>query len=1268
MSVDPESIRKHIITSLFSSSSKGSAGQTGQSYISHCKTWEDVSTGERKPRYILLAVGPSGQVFLHKSKRNSNGSFSIGKTWDVIDLRGVELINDSAFKLSLGSRSYTWMAEDVYERAEFVNLLVRSFRQCANGKLPSMIGLPDDDYTIPAYAIPSSAFPSSPSHAPVIRGGGHPSPSAARSQPSSRKPVLSAQISETNSIASSIKPSGTPTPLTPTRSEAVASHATSVEPHTSPSRASSSLLPRFETSSQRSRTPDTDGDSIGNRRGLKQMTPVSPRPLKFNKSKSPTNNLKEPVTPSISRLISSPLRSTNEERPSTSSSLQQQPLPNSSQSAQEPPRPISLAAAGLSRHEQEGIPRRGKSSNPADEDIDFIMKPAVNQEGEEAEPSKGTVEAQHDILANVEEMLEGFEWRMIGTRVEGVDLIEERLLNELKALELAEIHAIIENDDRVDLIGKSLDDGLAQLDKMEAMLSLYRTQLNLVSDEVTHIEGQNRGLQVQISNQRSLLEEIEELMQTVHIPRDVLDSLVREPLDKPEGVNNLEKSITILYKAILSVRDMGNAAAVAAADDPVDEYKRDAKQFCKRVYEFLAVMFKYEFLKDSSNETIIANLSLPSHEPLEKYLGTYCGLTLFMKELDEARYQQLCAAYFATFSDLHKKEISALFEACRSQIRKPTEEELEATFAATVIQSPTNAKVSATRKPLARFDRKDKKGSGGTGQGEMTAGKGLEIISVSVLKNLEREQNFVRDLLNVQSADDELDNMITFADYADLEGYFRKAALAGSGLKGNKFKDILSVMDLIFGFLPGVIKDWIDSFVARDPLQMVSVLAALDTTIKAAQQIRNEYWLKTLEVQQRKSLSLFEKYVKDQLKAIETTKLTVKKRKGVVGFIATFPDFVIRVERQMEVVDDQANPTRKLVDKVYGQIVQSMFESLQTMAKNDEDQTPAVGGGGGNQEDRDKDRLNYHTLIIENMHHFVTTASKVNVSALGHWLEKAKEQYDQNLNLYIRLVLRRPLARLIDFFEGIQQLLRTTSPSEISMHSQYTKSALKRAISSFDKKDLKKSIEALAKRVEKHFNDLANPSAVMNTVWSACEAELRKWIEEWNGVILKCYGIETHGLEIGVEDVKASFLKYKPEHSSLTACQGLVMARGCCEDHGLSRPFTISMLQAIALPPTIAANGLHHHHRSSFGPSSALKSIRLLPFDTFRSDLPKCHWRYITRHRLHYYLGKLAFHFKTVRFTFESTCYLSDSSSNIHARRFECNAARAIVRCPLQPE
>ncbi|KAG0145820.1 hypothetical protein CROQUDRAFT_671528 [Cronartium quercuum f. sp. fusiforme G11] len=1104
-------IKQTIISSLFSSTSKGSAGQTGQSYIAHCKTWEDSPGGERKPRYILLAVAPTPQVFLHKSKRNSNGTFSIGKTWDTIDLRAIELIDDSAFKLTLGSRSYTWMAENVYERAEFVDLLVRAFRQYTNGTLPTLINVPSEDYSLPAYSMPSATSPGST----VAPARGHTPVPATRSQPS-RSAI--AQTPQTpRSPVSSIRPHQVPS--TPSRNEP--SRAGSVEPHPSPSRAPTITAPR-------SRTP------------VNEDRASSPKSSKFMKSKSPLP-AKEVTS---NRLISSPLRS-NQERTEVSINSPK----HSIEKVIETPK-SGIRSARSSKRAEEEIPEQPQTEIEAKvikKKTEAEIETQVNKKKKEAEIETQVVKKKkeeevngfetHDVLANVEEMLEGFEWK-IGSGVEGVDRIEERLLNELKALELAEIHAIIENDDRVDVIGKYFDEGLAELDKMEAMLSLYRTQLNLVSDDLIHIESQNRGFQVQISNQRSLLEEIEELVQTIHIPRAVLDSLVQEPLDSQKGISNLEKSITTLYKAILSVRDLA-----AGSENSVDEYKREAKQFCKRVYEFLLVMFKYQadlVLNEKNNRSSKASLKLPSHEAMEKYLERYCGLTLFMKEIDEARYQQLCVAYFATSSELHKQEISELIAAFRNMIRKPADDEIDTTFATPPPHSPTHNKSSTTGKMFNRKDKKDASGTSGTET--MTAGQALVAFSQTLLDHLQREQAFVGDFLHIHSGLNEGNLMITFADYTDLEGYFKRAAINLIGINKGKMKDLLSVMDLIFGFLPGEIKDWIEWIVSRDPMQMVSVLAALDMMIKHAEEVRNEFLVKTLEAQQRKSLSAFERTIKEQLKAIESTKLTVKKRKGVVGFVAMFPEFVTRLERQLELdvgseVEAEELPTRKLVNKVYGQIVQAMFEALQTMAKSDEASAAGGGGGGGSQEDRDKDRLNYHTLIIENMHHFVTTVSKVNAPALKPFLEQAKEQYDQNLNLYIRLVLRRPLARFIDFFQGIQQLLRTTSPTEISLHSQYTKSALKRLLGSFDKKDVRKAVEALAKRVDKHFTDVANPSAensvVMNTVWVACEAELGKWIEEWKDVLNKCYAGEGLMLEFGIDDVRAAFLKYKPEHGQV---------------------------------------------------------------------------------------------------------------------------------------
>lgn len=36
-------------------------------------------------------VNPDGRCKIHKSKRNTNGTFSIGKTWNLEDLRALEV-------------------------------------------------------------------------------------------------------------------------------------------------------------------------------------------------------------------------------------------------------------------------------------------------------------------------------------------------------------------------------------------------------------------------------------------------------------------------------------------------------------------------------------------------------------------------------------------------------------------------------------------------------------------------------------------------------------------------------------------------------------------------------------------------------------------------------------------------------------------------------------------------------------------------------------------------------------------------------------------------------------------------------------------------------------------------------------------------------------------------------------------------------------------------------------------------------------------------
>lgn len=91
--------QSQIISSLFSRRDPAT-NALEETYIAHLKIWEEVpigsgqpDEGQKKARYLLLAVNRGGKVLLHKAKRNNNGSFSKGKTWGLEDLKQIEVIS-----------------------------------------------------------------------------------------------------------------------------------------------------------------------------------------------------------------------------------------------------------------------------------------------------------------------------------------------------------------------------------------------------------------------------------------------------------------------------------------------------------------------------------------------------------------------------------------------------------------------------------------------------------------------------------------------------------------------------------------------------------------------------------------------------------------------------------------------------------------------------------------------------------------------------------------------------------------------------------------------------------------------------------------------------------------------------------------------------------------------------------------------------------------------------------------------------------------------
>lgn len=120
------------------------------------------------------------------------------------------------------------------------------------------------------------------------------------------------------------------------------------------------------------------------------------------------------------------------------------------------------------------------------------------------------------------------------------------------------------------------------------------------------------------------------------------------------------------------------------------------------------------------------------------------------------------------------------------------------------------------------------------------------------------------------------------------------------------------------------------------------------------------------------------------VRAIESTKLTTKKRKGVAPFVKFFPVrvsclarwprvtlltltqpaspqvFIDRFESQL--VGTDGLQIRKIVDTSYERIANTIFDSLQQMAKMD---------GADGLAAEDKGQLNYHVILIGALPSFV---------------------------------------------------------------------------------------------------------------------------------------------------------------------------------------------------------------------------------------------------------------------------------------------------------
>ncbi|GES81230.1 exocyst complex component Sec3-domain-containing protein [Rhizophagus clarus] len=699
-------------------------------------------------------------------------------------------------------------------------------------------------------------------------------------------------------------------------------------------------------------------------------------------------------------------------------------------------------------------------------------------------------------LINVGELLNDFDWKGSGNAA----ALEERLLNELAALEAANIHAMVESDDRIHSVIEQIDNAITELDNMDQWLSLYTAELNSMGDDIHHIESQNRGLQVQTANQKALLSELDRLIQSITLPEQVIQILFKESMDTVQGVQNIEH-VAAQIKRVLETPFDESTRQMMAIKEKLETYNLHCKNFCSRFYEYMRMMFQFQaetLISDKSRGPRHNSLTIQDHESIVENLSKYRGLSLWMKEMDPKRHLEIQSLYVISKEPIYKKETKEYLSQIRHLLSKrELVEEATYVFSAALNQSGraslsynyANWLTSESTKPPWEF----KDGGGGKLPPEEAFDHSLQTIIPLVVN----EQNFIFDFFHLKK-------------YAETKKEDRNIEDV------RMQKKFTEHMDKLFSFLPEELSSFADYGCKHDNIQVIGMIVSLEKYMHANEKIGQDYAVRMLQQVRLHCLSKFEVFINDQLKAIEETKVTSKKRKGIVVFMRIFPRFVERIEHSMS--ESEKLEMRSIVNRAYERIVKTMFECVEAIAKDADSPVD------------DKEQLNAHIMTLENMHYFYSEIRSRRINILEPFMRYAKGSYDKHMEAYAKAMVRRPFGKLLEFFEGIESLLRTnTAPEEVGFRIQFNKAALKKVISQYPGKEIKKGLDSLYKRVEKHFKE-EEGGRLLQVVWHAIEEEVIRNHERFTLIINKCYPNANITLEFSMDDLLGYFSEIARSH------------------------------------------------------------------------------------------------------------------------------------------
>ena len=250
---------------------------------------------------------------------------------------------------------------------------------------------------------------------------------------------------------------------------------------------------------------------------------------------------------------------------------------------------------------------------------------------------------------------------------------------------------------------------------------------------------------------------------------------------------------------------------------------------------------------------------------------------------------------------------------------------------------------------------------------------------------------------------------------------------------------------------------------------------------------------------------VIQKFITKQVESIDEFKCTIKKI-HIVPFVAKFSYFNDRFESILMNFSDM-NMARTSATTDYLKIIKSMFAALEKLA--------------------DTNEKHKNAFRMKNYSYFYHSLNKrPNLSQNEELMKQneiAKQRFEESCRKYIIWMINFKFELLFQFIEGLEDCIKTTSKEDIVYQKQFSKDKVKEILKKYDADVLKKGLQDIMKRMDKHIGqknadestykipksiEERGPKVLHREVWTRLRRFFIAKYDVFESIVTECYGFK----------------------------------------------------------------------------------------------------------------------------------------------------------------